>query len=215
MKRMNEDTMQAIAFVGDALGPLFRFDPAGELTRSSYDALRNLDLSEAAHDWPFVDDEVDSAKSALALVAKGLSNGVDDDLIWEYRRLFIGPARKAAPPWGSVYTDRESVIFGKSTLDLRQWMRETGIVKQEGDGEPEDHIGTLLLLMSWVARNKPERLDEFLREHLLTWVPHFLETMDDATEHPFFKGLAQLAALSLEGIRQERGLEVDVPRFYR
>ena len=44
-----------------------------------------------------------------------------------WQRLFVGPWALPSPPWGSVWLDRESVLFGDSTLALRQWMREKGI----------------------------------------------------------------------------------------
>lgn len=154
----------------------------------------------------------------MVLGAQDFRSEVDDvnnDLIWEYRRLFVGPAAKAAPPWGSVYTDRECVVFGEATLDLRQWMRQTGIEKLNDDKEPEDHIGLMLMMMSWISVNKPEALDDFLRLHLLTWSSHFLEEMEEATDHPFYKGLARITRLSLEGIQEDREIEVEYPRFYR
>ena len=243
-----EGTLDAIAFVGDTLGPLFYYDPAAVEVRPTYEALSGLDVKGAAAEWPFVSTE--DAERALRLMVDGLTrdaggevprgsatdggartdstdegarkaagNGalqaVPDDLAWEYRRLFVGPAAKAAPPWGSVYTDRECVIFGASTLELRRWMRQVGIEKLNDDNEPEDHIGLMLTMLSWVATRRPDVLDEFLGAHLLTWAPHFLEGVERETTHPFFEGLARLARASLAGIRRERGIEVELPRFYR
>lgn len=234
-----EGTLDAIAFVGDTLGPLFYYDPAAAEVRPTYEALSGLDVEAAATEWPFVSAE--DAEGALRLIVAGLtrdaggevprgsatdgashegaadgtSQAVSDDLAWEYRRLFVGPAAKAAPPWGSVYTDRECVIFGASTLELRRWMRQVGIEKLNDDNEPEDHIGLMLTMLSWVATRRPDVLDEFLGAHLLTWAPHFLEGVERETTHPFFEGLARLARASLAGIRRERGIEVERPRFYR
>lgn len=156
-----------------------------------------------------------AAGSALAEVARGLADGVDDDLTWEYRRLFVAPGPKAAPPWGSVYTDRESVVFGEATLALRQWMRARGVRRLGQEAEPEDHVGTMLSLMAWLARERPELLDEYLADHLLPWAPHFLAIVEEQAGHPFYRGLAALTRLSLEGIRANRGLRVAEPRFYR
>ena len=64
--------------------------------------------------------------------ADGGRFAADDDLTWEYRRLFVGPGVKPAPPWGSVYTDRDRVVFGASTLELRAWMRERGVARTTG-----------------------------------------------------------------------------------
>lgn len=205
--------------------------------------------------------------------ADAVGLALSDALVWEYRRLFVGPAAKAAPPWGSVYTDRECVIFGRSTLALREWLRHVGVdflgkgalepagvcdreagapdgavpdmpahgvpaseasvaavpapddaapsatdapdIPNPMSNEPEDHIGLMLLLMSWLARNRPELLSEYLSEHLLTWAPHFLQLVQSQAAHPFFKGLGQLTELSLAGLEGALQLKVSIPRFYR
>ena len=128
-----------------------------------------------------------------------------DDLVWEYRRLFVGPAPKPASPWGSVYTDRECVVFGTSTLALRAWMHGRGIARLVDDKTPEDHIGLMLSLMTWIARNQPDDLDEFLQVHLLTWSLHSLDQLIEAAAHPFYESLARLAKATLEGVQQVRG----------
>ena len=204
---------EGIAFIGDTLGPLFAHDPSDGQADDLYGALAALDPAAAGQEWPFGDAA--AATEALADFAAGLAGGVDDDLIWEYRRLFVGPGPKAAPPWGSVYTDRETVVFGEATLVLRQWMRVSGVRRLGDEAEPEDHIGLMLQLMAWLARERPALLDEYLADHLLTWAPHFLDVMESATTHPFYRGLAALTRLSLEGIGEARGLVVEEPRFYR
>ena len=208
-----EDELAAVAFVGEALAPFFLQDPRLGTAGPSFEAIAALDAQAAAAEWPFVDEG--AAWACLSQMQEGLAGGVDDELMWEYRRLFVGPGHKAAPPWGSVYTDRECVIFGLTTLDLRQWMRERGIERLGDANDPEDHIGLMLALMAWLAGTRPDGLADYLRLHLLAWARHFLEYLEDATTHPFYRGLARLARLSLEGIRDARGLAVDVPRFYK
>lgn len=207
------DMNESVAFLGETLGPLFLFDPSDEQVAPLYEQLACIDAAAAAQEWPFV--RQGEAEAALTLMHDGLEAEDRDEVVWEYRRLFVGPAAKAAPPWGSVYTDRECVIFGESTLALRAWLRAKGIDVPGANGEPEDHIGTMLLLMAWIARNKPEVLDEYLATHLLSWAPHFLDVVREQTQHPFFEGLAQLASSSLAGLQEEFGLDVKVPRFYR
>lgn len=205
--------LASVALVGEVLAPFFLEDPKLGTAGASFQAMASLDVDAAASEWPFVD--APNASECLVMMRDGLSAGVDDGLIWEYRRLFAGPGHKAAPPWGSVYTDRESVMFGTSTLDLRQWMREQGIERLGDANDPEDHIGLMLELMVWIARNRPECLDDYLRLHLLTWAPHFLELVERETSHLFYRGLARLTRSSLEGIRDARDLHVEIPRFYR
>ena len=214
MDETRELELEAIAFVGETLGPFFLQDPKTGDASPAFQAMAALDAEAAAAEWPFVDQ--DEARRDLELMVQGLAQGVEDDaLVWEYRRLFIGPAMKPAPPWGSVYTDRECVVFGKTTLELRAWMRDQGIQRLVDDKTPEDHIGLMLVLMAWIAREKPEALDDFLRLHLLTWSSHFLGQLIEAADQPFYEGLARLAKASLEGICTQRELEVVYPRFYR
>lgn len=208
------DVLEGIAFVGETLGPFFLQDPKTGEAGAAFQALAALDVDAAAAEWPFADEA--EARACLALMKEGLAHGIeDDDLVWEYRRLFVGPAPKPAPPWGSVYTDRECVVFGESTLALRAWMRAQGIARLVDDKTPEDHIGLMLLLMAWIARNQPADLDDYLRLHLLPWSSHFLDELAEAAKQPFYEGLARLAKASLEGIQSERALDVAYPRFYR
>lgn len=203
-----------IAFVGETLGPFFLQDPVKGDARAAFEALAALDPREAGGEWPFVAAE--HAERYLTLMVGALAKGVDDeDLVWEYRRLFIGPAKKPAPPWGSVYTDRECVVFGESTLALRRWMRENGIERTTDEKTPEDHIGLMLVLLAWLADAKPELIEQYLRDHVLTWSSHFLEQLADAAEQPFYEGLALLTKESLEGLQAELGIEVAYPRYYR
>lgn len=208
------DVLEGIAFVGETLGPFFLQDPKTGEAGAAFQALAALDVDAAAAEWPFAGEA--EARACLALMKEGLAHGIeDDDLVWEYRRLFVGPAPKPSPPWGSVYTDRECVVFGESTLALRAWMRAQGIERLVDDKTPEDHIGLMLVLMAWIARNQPADLDDYLRLHLLPWSSHFLDELAEAAKQPFYEGLARLAKASLEGIQSERALDVAYPRFYR
>lgn len=54
-----------------------------------------------------------------------------------------------------------------------------------------------------------------MRDHLLTWAPHYLEGLAEAAGHFFYRGLARLTRATLLGMQQERELAVSLPRFYR
>lgn len=223
MANLDEATLEGVAFLGNTLGPFFLQDPRTGLAGAEFAAVAALDAQAAGAEWPFADEA--EATRDLAMMVEGLAAGRamseggafcgDDDLMWEYRRLFIGPGAKPAPPWGSVYTDRECVVFGDTTLELRAWMREHGVARIVDERTPEDHIGLLLALMAWLAQYQPENLEEFLRLHLLTWAGHFLDELAEAAEHPFYEGLARLTKASLDGLQDALGLEVETPRFYR
>ena len=210
------EPVDAIVFAGASLAPFFLNDPRTGDAADAFAALAELDVAAAAAQWPFVGDEIAAVESALAAMLAGLAAGADhDDVVWEYRRLFVGPGHLPAPPWGSVYTDRECVVFGESTLALRAWMRTVGVERLADERTPEDHIGLMLALLSFLAAERPELVDDYLRDHLLTWAPHYLEALEEAAEQPFYVGLARLTRLTLVGLQRERGLTVGLPRFYR
>lgn len=210
------EPVDAIVFAGASLAPFFLNDPRTGDAADAFAALAELDVAAAAAQWPFAGDEVAAVEGALAAMKEGLAAGADhDDVVWEYRRLFVGPGHLPAPPWGSVYTDRECVVFGESTLALRAWMRAVGVERLADERTPEDHIGLMLALLSFLAAERPELVDDYLRDHLLTWAPHYLEALEEAAEQPFYVGLARLTRLTLAGLQRERGLTVELPRFYR
>ena len=103
-----------------------------------------------------------------------------------------------APDWGSVWLDKESVLFGDSTLELRQWMRDNHIVWEASQNEPEDHFGTLLMLAAWLVENQRyATCDELLAWHLLPWAGRFLEIFVAEARHPFWQAAGRLARLTL------------------
>lgn len=209
-----DEELEAVVFVGTTLAPFFLNDPKKGEAGASFAAMAQLDPAQAAGEWPFADAE--EAAADFALMVEGLVGGADaEELVWEYRRLFTGPGHLVAPPWGSVYTDVESVVFGASTLELRAFMRKAGVERVSDERTPEDHIGLMLAMMAYLAQNKPAFLDEYLQQHLLTWAPHYLDTLEREAQHPFYRGLARLTRSTLEGVREARGLQVQTPRFYR
>ena len=156
MTDLDAATLEGVAFLGNTLAPFFLQDPRTGDADAEFAAFAALDAQAAGAEWPFVGEA--QAVSCLSMMVEGLASScaageggafaADDDLMWEYRRLFIGPGAKPAPPWGSVYTDRECVVFGATTLELRTWMREHGVARTADEKTPEDHIGLMLALMA-------------------------------------------------------------------
>ncbi|MEY8561840.1 Tat proofreading chaperone DmsD [Eggerthellaceae bacterium 3-80] len=220
---INVEMCAQISLVGDMLAPFFLQDPRTGTAQASFDALAALDVQAAASEWPFVEQslaQTDLANMQACLVPHDDTAGVSaavisDDMMWEYRRLFVGPGKKPAPPWGSVYTDHECVVFGETTLALRAWMRSHGIERISDERSPEDHIGLMLALLSTLATQRPDLVESYLQDHLLTWSSHFLEELEQAAEYPFYISLAHLTRATLEGMQAELGIDVVYPKYYR
>ena len=154
------------------LGTLFLEKPSSSTAKLLLEGLASADLPA---EWPYGD------KAALEEIGEQLqcTVGADPaDLDRDYHRLFVGPGKLAAPPWGSVYLDSESVLFGDSCVALQRWMRARGIQLHEGESrEPVDHIGRMLVLLSWLSDNQPDQVGPFLDEHLMTWALRYFEQL--------------------------------------
>ena len=201
---MSETTQRlaTIALTGRVLGALFYQEPKSRDVASLYASLQDPSWTEQ---WPVQHEE-------LASIAQRMAEGFNyepESLSEAWQRLFIGPDALPASPWGSVYLDKEQVLFGDSMLELRRWMRKNDISNEQDNNEPEDHFGLLLMLAAWLAEERLQpKVDELLAWHILPWSGRFLELFIANAEHPFYQALGELTNLTLA--EWSKGLQIPV-----
>jgi len=198
---------ESISLTSKVLGAMLYYPPASEEVQPLIALLKTSDWAPL---WPFATAEIKA--QAAELFAQ--IDEAEESAGQAYQRLFIGPYALPAPPWGSVYLDKESVVFGDSTLALRQWMRENHIEPLLTQAEPEDHIGLLLMMCAWLAENSPSLLNEFMAQHLLPWSGRYLELLHQKSEHPLYQGVALLAGSTLSGWQQQLALKIPSADLY-
>jgi len=165
----------AVALSARTLGALFSYAPNSAHIAPLVAAFQDGSWQQQ---WPF---------PVAAPLASAFAASTEESLPEAWQRLFIGPWALPAPPWGSVWLDKESVLFGDSTLALREWMRTNGIALDAERNEPEDHFGTLLLLAAWLCETEQDALfSQLLAWHLLPWSGRFLSVFVDHAAHPFY-----------------------------
>jgi TorA maturation chaperone TorD len=157
-------------------------------------------------DWP-LGRGVPDVEAGLARLAEALPGATAEALQAEFWHLFgaLGPA--AAPPWQSVYLDREQVVMGEETIRVRTLFARFGLVSTLTDQQPEDHLGLQLQFLAALAARTAERLAagdepgartllegmcECLEAHLLRWVGEFVDLAEAASESGFYAGLSRL-----------------------
>lgn len=205
----DEQFLEAFAACADMLGACFLYHPVKEAAADAFGMLRGIDI---AIDWPF-GEESDRVRAA-ALLGAG-ADEFPDAVAQEFTRMVRGTGFSPAPAWGSVYMDREKVMYGRTWLMLRDWMRAHGVVGQYAENDPEDQFGRLLMLAAEVARNRPDLLSELLGDHLLCWSGRFLELFEAGAQTSTYRGVAVLCRTTLDDVRALLTIEPAVRRIYK
>ncbi|WP_426713171.1 Tat proofreading chaperone DmsD [Cronobacter muytjensii] len=201
-----KQTLTDISTSARILGALFYYSPDAPQARGIVDALRAPGWEQ---EWPWAFD-------AALTAGFRASDAEGETLAQAWQRLFIGPHALPAPPWGSVWLDRESVLFGDSTQALQRWLCENAIAFATPPQEPADHIGLLLLLAAWLAgERKTRELEELLAWHLLPFAPRFLEVFCAQARHPFYVALGELTRATLGWWRCGLAMPVAQKPLYR
>ncbi|HHI96778.1 MAG TPA: hypothetical protein ENJ96_02905 [Thermodesulfatator atlanticus] len=101
----------------------------------------------------------DSFDQALAAVKESLSTVSPEEIIAEYEYLFIEPFEGPHIPLeASYYLDGKA--FGPALAELRAFLAQEGLFKEEGIPEPEDHLALLLAFMAALIRSEKDLLSQ-------------------------------------------------------
>ncbi len=138
---------------------------------------------------------------------------VDDivSLKIDYSKLFLGPYKLLAPPYGSVYLEGARKVMGNSTMDVKRWYREEGL--DITVREAPDHIAVELEFMyllifreAELMKNKDsntafgycQKQASFLGTHLGRWVNEFTSNVEASAHQAFYKKLARFTKSFIE-----------------
>jgi DMSO reductase family type II enzyme chaperone len=129
-----------------------------------------------------------------------------ETLMAEHARLFVGPQRVIAPPYGSVYLEEGRRVMGESTLEALREYEEAGLHLDAAFKELPDHIAVELEFVYYLtakavdaaaAGNRNDATshysarERFLNRHLRRWVPPFCARIIEGTENDFYRPLAE------------------------
>lgn len=148
---------------------------------------------------------------------------VSELLAEEFTRLFLGPGRHISAHesiFAEVDGDSGS-LWGATTVDVKKFIEATGLAYDpEYTGIP-DHVSVefefMQRLCSWEAdqwrqkhRGRAEYCADvqrrFLDQHLLRWLPQFMDAVIAEATVPFYRAMAKL---SKNFVRLERASFVD------
>ena len=122
----------------------------------------------------------------------------------DFARLFVGPYKLLAPPYGSVYLE-DGKLVGDSTMNVKMWYEKEGLDIVIKDAP--DHITMELEFMYYLITKQIEAIKDsnqqelqsyvpkqasFLQVHLARWLPRFVEKVQQNAQAEFYVQLARL-----------------------
>jgi TorA maturation chaperone TorD len=128
-------------------------------------------------------------------------------------RLFRGVSENYSPPppYESIY--RENRLMGESTSEVSLLYSRFQVNIPEDRNEPPDYLGIELDFMRFLCASEKEAWEnsdpframelsqagiDFLKDHLIQWVPRYCDAMFGKAELDFYRGLARFTAGFLE-----------------
>ena len=150
----------------------------------------------------------EAAKQATA-AAKVLAQSTIEVQLIEHTRLFLGPFKLVAAPYGSVWMDEHKHVMGDSTARVAAFYHACGLHLADDFHELPDHFAVELEFLSYLAFKQREaqttgdtdelaRLKglqrEFLDTLLLPWLTPFTDAIINDGEAPFYVALARCSA---------------------
>jgi TorA maturation chaperone TorD len=160
--------------------------------------------------------------AAGAELADSLSGGSEAELLEglavEYAALFLGPGGHISPH-ESVYAEGGTGnLWGAETVAVRRFIERLGFQYDKSYSGVPDHVSVELELMSELARRESvawkngdkdqaanclEYQQEFMRDHLCTWIYTFCDRVVTTAQLPFYREMARLLADFLRGEEED------------
>jgi TorA maturation chaperone TorD len=138
--------------------------------------------------------------SAHAALAAAAADATPERLEREFFDLFIGLGRGELLPYGSYYLT--GFLNERPLARLRADLAGLGIVRAEGQAEPEDHAATLCEIMAGLASGSlpaPHSAQEALfKKHLAPWIGRFFVDLEKNEKSYFYRHVGLVGRLFVE-----------------
>lgn len=171
-----------------------------EISTSLQDSFRDVEESNLIQGRELVESFCKEIREANEEVVLG-------DLARHYAFLFLGVGSENVALCESAYRNERGLLFQNAYFDILEKYREVGLGKREDFPEPEDHLSLELAYMAHLSRwsissietGKKEELEKyhqyqrnFLKGHLLPWIPLFARGLSEISPSTFYKAIACL-----------------------
>ena len=146
--------------------------------------------------WP------EAAENAAQMITE-INQSSQEELAQEQATLFIGPFELLAPPYGSVYLEKDRQLMGDTTLKVRSMYNKAGL--ELDVQEPHDHIAFELEFMNYLCLLRLQAIEEnrvkdaeqflamqkeFMTKYLSPWISLFCNDICQHSKNGFYIHLA-------------------------
>lgn len=126
------------------------------------------------------------------------AQAVDDRLAADYAAIYLTHALQASP-CESVWRDEDHLMLQAPTFAVRNFYHRHGIPPLNWRTMPDDHlVHELGFIAHLLESSRPEAAQQFLDQHLLTWLPQFAARVAQRADTPIY---AALALMTVEAAR--------------
>jgi len=136
---------------------------------------------------------------AWMALKQAASEAEPSGLAEEYQDLFIGLGRGEVVPFGSWHLT--GFLMDKPLSDLRDDLEALGIVRDDNEKDPEDHIAALCETMALLiqADDVDEQMERrFFACHLHPWAMKFFREVQEASAAEFYRHVGFLGQSFME-----------------
>lgn len=175
-----------------------------ELTDEQIEAFAHIEI---AGDGTAIDEGLRAIKEYL----RHRHGGTRQELAVDYARVFLGAGsydRILAPPYESVFTSEEGLLFQDSYHEVYRLYRQNSVRKSPGYDFPDDHLSYLCEFQALLARRAVRSLEandaecaleqvrlsqHVLHDHILSWFDDFEELALHLVKTRFYRGVLKMS----------------------
>lgn len=153
--------------------------------------------------WPDVDAEETVFKIQESVEFDGFDLIRDD-----FYKLFVGPGKKEVYPWGSIYTDKENLLFGDTTIAWEDFCTHNGIEIPLKCNEPTDHFAMIFSAISAVLTSSHNQevksilVKNICNIHFSPWGKCLLNLINEKSTTNYYKCFSLLALKLMEKLEK-------------
>ncbi len=120
------------------------------------------------------------------------ATATQERLAADYADIYLTHTLRASP-YESVWRDEDHLMMQAPTFAVREFYSRHDMAVPNWRAMPDDHLAhELAFVATLLSRGERQAAQQFLDEHLLTWLPHFAARVSACATSPFYVALARL-----------------------